>query len=116
MNNFQGARDDLQGVNNGQMNKYMLILIDQGLGKVYDDPKAARSPKDFIMKGLGLSGIPKQIKRSIGTEAFYELLQISGQQALQALRREYAPGQAPEVDVLVQRLEEMLAHPIEEWR
>jgi flagellar biosynthesis GTPase FlhF len=116
MNNFQGAKDDLQGVNNGQMNKYMLILIDQGLGRVYDNPNAAVSPKDFIMRGLGLSGIPKQIKRYIGTEAFYELLQISGQQALQALRREYAPGQAPEVDVLIQRLEEMLAHPIEEWR
>lgn len=115
MNNFKGAQDDNRGVNVGDNGKLMLLPIDQGLGDVFQAPGQANSPFDFLNKGYGRSGIPKRLKRFIGTDAFYELLQMTGQQALQALRRDYPVGKAPEVDIIAQRLEELLAVPRADW-
>jgi hypothetical protein len=45
--------------------------------------------------------------RAIGQDAFYEMMQISTQQALQALVRAYPPGVDPNMDLLIARLEEL---------
>jgi hypothetical protein len=115
MNNFLGARDDNMGVNAGDRGKLMLLPIDQGLGDVFMSPRNAEDPFEFLHKGYGRSGIPRRLLKSMGRPAFYELLQMTGQQALQALRRDYPAGQAPEVDIIVQRLEQLLAVPLADW-
>lgn len=115
MNNFLGAMEDNMGVNAGDRGKLMLLPIDQGLGDVFMSPKNAETPFDFLHKGYGRSGIPRDLIKSMGRPAYYELLQMTGQQALQALRRDYPAGQAPEVDIIVQRLEQLLAVPLADW-
>ncbi len=115
MNNFLGAMEDNMGVNAGDRGKLMLLPLDQGLGDVFMSPKNAETPFDFLHKGYGRSGIPRDLIKSMGRPAYYELLQMTGQQALQALRRDYPAGQAPEVDIIVQRLEQLLAVPLADW-
>ena len=115
MNNFLGARDENMGVNAGDRGKLMLLPIDQGLGDVFQSPNNAENPFEFLHKGYGRSGIPRDLIKSMGRPAYYELLQMTGQQALQALRRDYPAGQVPEVDIIVQRLEQLLAVPLADW-
>lgn len=115
MNNYLGAMDDNRGVNAGDRGKIMLLPIDHGLGDAFMSPKNAETPFDFLHKGYGRSGIPRDLIRAMGRPAFYDLLQMTGQQALQALRRDYPAGQAPEVDIIVQRLEQLLAAPLADW-
>ena len=116
MNNWQGARDDNKNVEVGDEGKVLTLIFDQGLGKVWDNPANAASAYDFIMKNKGRNPLPGILKNEVGPEAFYEMIQRGGQQALQALRREYPVGAAPEIDILVKRLEELLAKDAQDWR
>ena len=116
MNNWQGARDDNKNVEVGDEGKVLALIFDQGLGKVWDNPANAASAYDFIMKNKGRNPLPGILKNEVGPEAFYEMIQRGGQQALQALRREYPVGAAPEIDILVKRLEELLAKDARDWR
>jgi len=116
MNNWQGARDDNKNVEVGDEGKVLALIFDQGLGKVWDNPGNAASPYDFIMKNKGRNPLPGLLKNEVGPEAFYEMIQRGGQQALQALRREYPVGTAPEIDILVKRLEELMAKDAQDWR
>lgn len=116
MNNWQGARDDNKNVEVGDEGKVLALIFDQGLGKVWDNPANAASAYDFIMKNKGRNPLPGILKNEVGPEAFYEMIQRGGQQALQALRREYPVGAAPEIDILVKRLEELLAKDAQDWR
>ncbi len=116
MNNYQVAKDDNQDVEVGRNFKYMPLLIDQGLGRVFEAPNAAASPFDYMKKNMGLTKMAGAIKDRVGPDAFYELIQRGGQQALQALRRDYPVGTSPEIDILVGRLEQLLAVPRQDWR
>lgn len=116
MNNYKVAKDNNEGVNVDGMNKYVVLPIDHGLGRVFDPNERAADPRDFLRLRGGRSAVVKDALRFYGPDAFYEMIQVSGQQALQELRRQYAPGTDPSVDILVGRLETLLGYPVEKWR
>jgi DNA polymerase III epsilon subunit-like protein len=100
----------------------MPLIIDNGLGQIIakreDRHGRAASPMDFI---LGRSGnnrareIHNRILDAMGPKAFYEMMQISTQQAIQALRRQYPAGANVDMDALVDRLEELRDADLSVW-
>lgn len=114
MANYVGVRD--RNPINGQDAGLLPIAIDNGLAAAlhqdaynYNPNIGAATPVEYIQKNKGKSEIGYYLKRVVGEAVFAELIKMSALQAAQTLRRQYPPGQAPELDVLIARLEEIAA-------
>ena len=104
--------------------KYIPLPIDNGLGQIIDTNEARYgqeelNPMDYILTRNGANrnqGVANELLDHLGSAAFYEMMQLSTQQALQALRRSYPPGSNPDIDKLVARLEELQNADLKIWR
>ena len=103
--------------------RFMPLIFDNGLGQIID-PQEARygqrelDPIEFIMERNAANrnrDVAKKLVQRMGPKAFYEMMQISTQQALQALRRMYPAGSNPDIDKLIARLEELKDADISSW-
>lgn len=119
MRNYMGIqdRDPITGEEAG----LMPIAIDNGLaaalnqdGRDYSSTIARATAVQYIQKNLGKSDIGYYLKKNIGQLAFAALVHASALQAAQELRRQYPPGKAPSIDILVDRLESIAAAPASE--
>ena len=115
--NYMAAKDNKANRGNADVNQWIPFMIDNGIGRLWVDYNGMddRPAFDFIKKGKGKSSVPRDFVKKVGYKAFYEMLQISGQQAIQEMRRNMPPGVDIEVNQLIARLEELLAHPPEDW-
>jgi hypothetical protein len=104
--------------------RYIPLAIDNGLGQIIDTNEDRYgqdelNPVDYIVKRNGANrnqGVSNELLEQLGSAAFYEMMQLSTQQALQALRRSFPPGSNPSMDLLIDRLEELRNADLKIWR
>jgi len=103
--------------------RFMPLIFDNGLGQIIDSNEARYGqqeldPIEFIMESNNANrnrSVAKKLVERMGPKAFYEMMQVSTQQAIQALRRTYPAGSNPDMDKLVARLEELKDADISAW-
>jgi hypothetical protein len=102
--------------------RYVPLVIDNGLGQAIatgDNYRGSpKSPVAYIMNPdarVRNEAMQNALLRRLGARGTYEMMQISTQQAIQALRRLYPAGSNPDIDVLVGRLEELRNADLEDW-
>ena len=94
--------------------RHISIPIDHGLAFQFKDYDAFYPPEDYFNNVTNELAGPalQEMLDTWGPATINELLKMSTQQAIQALKRMYPPGQDPDIDALVRRIERIQARGI----
>jgi hypothetical protein len=100
--------------------KYLPLVIDNGLaGVLVPGERSRQTPVEYIKNRdayeVRNADVHAELLRNLGPKAFYEMMQISTQQALQELRRKYPVGTNPDIDTLIKRIEMLKNADLSDW-
>ena len=98
-----------------EFGNHVALPIDHGLMMQYGNGyNAMYAPEDYFSELTNELATPiiQAIYSNWGSTTLDELLKMSTQQAIQALKRMYPPGQEPDIDILIQRIERLKARGI----
>jgi hypothetical protein len=119
--NFMIAKPENAGEDLKEL-RDMVLIVDNGLGQVIATKEGRHTREngavEYITRGPGAnraSALYNVMLNALGPKAVYEMMQISTQQGIQALRRDYPVGSNPNIDKLVDRLEELQNADIAIW-
>lgn len=113
LNSDRHSQNFLVGLD--EFGNHISLPIDHGLTLQYDGGlNAFYRPEDYFEEVPNELASPliQEIYSNWGPVTLDELLKMSTQQAIQALKRMYPPGQVPDIDTLIERLERLKSRGI----